>query len=72
MGTGYQQFEPLPGLRFKGTSVLTGIANLRRSFSGMYDAYFNITPSDPLALAADGVDDTKGSYGERQVRNSTW
>jgi len=69
MGTGYLQFEPLPGLRFKGTISADWYANLRRSFTGIKEAYFNITPSDPLALAADGVDDTKGSYGERQVRN---
>jgi len=70
LGTAFVELEPLQGLKFKGTLSIDWFYNRRNEWSDIYSFVFNITPTDPLTLGEDGVDDSIGSYGERHLRNT--
>ncbi len=69
IGNAYVEIEPIEGLKFKGSVMADWYLNKNESFSNVTYQMFNITPSDPLDLAEEGVDDTKGDYGQRHTTN---
>ena len=70
LGTAYVELEPIQGLKFKGTASFDWYYNRRNEWSDIWSFVFNITPTDPLTLGEDEVDDSIGSYGERHHRNT--
>ncbi|HEX6892809.1 MAG TPA: SusC/RagA family TonB-linked outer membrane protein, partial [Chryseolinea sp.] len=69
IGNIYLQIEPIPGLKLKGSLAGDYSFNLRKEW-GNYDNWrFSQTPGNPYS----GHDGTaKGSYGERQSRNTNF
>lgn len=69
LGNVYLQIEPIKGLKIKGSYAGDYSFNLRKSWNN-YDEYrFSQTPNNPYS----GHDGTaKGSYGERQSRNTNF
>ncbi len=66
LGNAYLQFEPITGLKLKGSVSADYYNNLRTEWTN-YDSYvFYQTPSNRYS-GHDGT--SKGSYGERQSRN---
>jgi TonB-dependent starch-binding outer membrane protein SusC len=66
LGTGYIEFEPLRGLRFRGTLGIDYFTNIRTQFTDINDYLYSQTPGNPFA-GHDGT--SKGNYGERVSRN---
>jgi TonB-linked SusC/RagA family outer membrane protein len=66
LGSAYLQFEPLAGLKFKGSLSADYYYNWRRSFQDINSYVYTQTPGNPFALG-DGT--SKGQFTERHARN---
>jgi TonB-dependent starch-binding outer membrane protein SusC len=66
IGSAYLQFEPLNGLKFKGSLSADYYYNWRRSFQDVNSYIFTQTPGNPFAIG-DGT--SKGQFTERHSRN---
>lgn len=67
MGTAFIQFEPILGLKFKGTLSADWYYNRRNDWTDIRNYLFLQNPGNPYAVG-DGT--SKGTYGERHSRNS--
>lgn len=66
IGSAFLQFEPLTGLKFKGSLSADYYYNWRRSFQDINSYVYTQTPGNPFAIG-DGT--SKGQFTERHSRN---
>jgi TonB-linked SusC/RagA family outer membrane protein len=66
LGNGYLEFEPLKGLRFKGSISVDWYNQVRDEYTLYAGNVFSITPDDPTTK---GDGHSYGSVGQRNSRN---